>query len=109
VDNYFDCVDYLVNQKKVRRATILKDGLPLIRYVGKLMISRPYCKCFEFQNLGGKWPESELHGEQQDIECNAWKRLLELVEVAAEDEREEFAPYLTYFTRNLQKILYPNR
>lgn len=56
------------------------------------MISRPYCKCFEFQNLSGKWSEIKLHTEQQDIECDAWKRLLELVEVAVEDEREEFAP-----------------
>jgi hypothetical protein len=34
----------------------------------------------------------KLHTEQQDVECDAWKRLLELVEVAAEDKREEFAP-----------------
>ena len=36
--------------------------------------------------------ESNLDTEQQDIECDAWKRLLELVEVAAEDEPEAFAP-----------------
>jgi hypothetical protein len=34
----------------------------------------------------------KLHTEQQDVECDAWKRLLELVELAAEDKREEFAP-----------------
>jgi hypothetical protein len=34
----------------------------------------------------------KLHTEQQDVECDAWKRLLELVEVEAEDKREEFAP-----------------
>jgi hypothetical protein len=36
--------------------------------------------------------EVKLHTEQQDVECDAWKRLLELVEVAAKDKREEFAP-----------------
>jgi uncharacterized protein YjbI with pentapeptide repeats len=36
--------------------------------------------------------EINLDTEQQDIECDAWKRLLELVEVVAEDEREAFAP-----------------
>ncbi len=62
------------------------------------MISPSYCKCFEFRdfNLGGKWTEIKLHTEQQDIKCDAWKRLLELVEVAAEDEREEF-----YFAREI--------
>ncbi|MCU0535827.1 MAG: hypothetical protein MUD14_18215 [Hydrococcus sp. Prado102] len=34
----------------------------------------------------------KLHTERQDIECDGWKRLLELVEIAAEDKREEFAP-----------------
>jgi hypothetical protein len=52
--------------------------------------SRPYCNCFK--NLGGKLPEIKLHTEQQDVECDAWKRLLELVEVAAEDKRETFFP-----------------
>lgn len=55
------------------------------------MTSRLYCNCFKVKN-SGKWFETKLHTEQQDIECDAWKRLLELVEVAAADEREEFDP-----------------
>ncbi len=52
-----------------------------------------FCKCyFELFQFGGKGFESKLHEEQQDIECDAWKRLLELVEVAAKDGRKEFAP-----------------
>ena len=53
------------------------------------------CRCFEDSYLGSNWPQwdrIELHQEQQDTECDAWKRLLELVEIAAQDEREEFAP-----------------
>jgi Leucine-rich repeat (LRR) protein len=33
-----------------------------------------------------------IHDERQDTNCNAWKRLLDLVEQAAEDGREEFTP-----------------
>ncbi|WP_292740634.1 hypothetical protein [Nostoc sp. JL31] len=56
------------------------------------MSNRPSCKCFQAYYLGKKWSEIKLHQEHQDIECDAWKRLLELVEVASADEREEFAP-----------------
>jgi hypothetical protein len=50
------------------------------------------CKCFEAHYSGKQMTEVKLHTQQQDVECDAWKRLLELVEVAAEDKREEFAP-----------------
>ena len=33
-----------------------------------------------------------MHSEQQDTNFEAWKRLLDLVEQAAEDGREEFTP-----------------
>jgi hypothetical protein len=55
------------------------------------LLMRRECDCFE--------PHKQLdaaslrfHGEQQDTECAAWKRLLALVEEAASDGREEFAP-----------------
>lgn len=56
------------------------------------MTSRTYCNCYEFQNSGRTIFEIKLHTEQQNTKCDAWKRLLDLVEVAAADEREEFAP-----------------
>jgi hypothetical protein len=48
-----------------------------------------YCKDHHLHDSGQKWSEIKLHTEQQDIECDAWKRLLELVELAATDERED--------------------
>ncbi|MBA4189500.1 MAG: hypothetical protein C0467_16045 [Planctomycetaceae bacterium] len=50
------------------------------------------CGCFE--GLSGKKnsPTPYFHVEAQDTECDAWKRLLDLVEDAAADGREEFAP-----------------
>jgi hypothetical protein len=38
------------------------------------------------------WSEVAFHVEPQDTTCDAWKRLLDLVEQAAADGREEFAP-----------------
>ncbi|MGD2181954.1 leucine-rich repeat domain-containing protein [Lusitaniella coriacea] len=55
-------------------------------------MSRPYCKCFEAQYSGSKWSKTKLHTEQQDTECDAWKRLLELVEIAAAEKHKVFAP-----------------
>jgi hypothetical protein len=34
----------------------------------------------------------EFHAEKQDTECDGWKRLVDLIEEAAADGREEFAP-----------------
>lgn len=38
------------------------------------------------------WPAMTFHLEPQDVLLPGWKALLELVEVAAKDEREVFAP-----------------
>src|SRR5262245_37664766 len=37
--------------------------------------------------------ETQFHAEVQDTESEGWKRLLELVETAAADGREKFAPF----------------
>ena len=50
------------------------------------------CRCFEAQPGPRRWAELCLHDEPQDTDCDAWKRLLELVEQAADDGREEFDP-----------------
>jgi hypothetical protein len=39
-----------------------------------------------------KWSELKLHTEEQDTTCSAWARLLELIDEAANDKREEFSP-----------------
>jgi hypothetical protein len=56
------------------------------------MNNRPSCNCFTANYSGNKWSEIDLHTEQQNTDCDAWKRLLEFVEIVALDEREEFSP-----------------
>jgi len=50
------------------------------------------CECLNPQYKTRKWSELALHPEVQDTNCDAWKRLLDLVELAARDGSEEFAP-----------------
>jgi uncharacterized protein (TIGR02996 family) len=62
---------------------------------------QPGCRCFDAgyadqesfdSDYRPKWPEMEFHADTQDTECRAWQRMLELIEEAAADERQEFAP-----------------
>ncbi len=50
------------------------------------------CKCFNQYHFQESRAEVEFHGEVQDIESDAWKRLLDLIEEAAKDQQEEFDP-----------------
>jgi len=50
-----------------------------------------WCDCFE-QDGGPDWKEMTFHPETQDTTCDGWKHLLDLVEQAAADKRELFAP-----------------
>src|SRR5262245_54685234 len=50
------------------------------------------CDCLERKGQS-TWVETHFHSEVQDMESEGWKRLLELVEIAASDAREEFAPF----------------
>jgi len=55
-------------------------------------VERRGCQCFDMGSGQRRAPTPYLHVDSQDTECGAWKRLLELVEEAAADGREEFAP-----------------
>lgn len=55
-------------------------------------VPRPLCHCLDAQYRKARWPELKLHTEQQDTACSGWARLLELIEAAASDKREEFSP-----------------
>lgn len=55
------------------------------------MMSQPTCNCFH--RADKEWREVHFHDEIQDTNCDAWKRLTELVDEAAVDGREEFAPF----------------
>ena len=46
------------------------------------------CDCFDYGT------ETSFHPEVQDTQSEGWTRLLELIEIAAADGREEFAPFL---------------
>jgi uncharacterized protein (TIGR02996 family) len=51
----------------------------------------PVCACFD-KPSGLTSSALSFHVEPQDTECDAWKRLLDLVEETAAGEREEFHP-----------------
>jgi hypothetical protein len=55
-------------------------------------VPRPLCHCLDAQYRKARWSELKLHTEQQDTACSGWARLLELIEDAANDKREEFSP-----------------
>jgi hypothetical protein len=44
------------------------------------------------QRGGGEWPNLSLHQESQDTTSTGWIRLINLIDEAAADGREEFAP-----------------
>lgn len=54
------------------------------------MCDRP-CKCFSLSSTKHN-SIPKIHSEEQDRECDEWKRLLDLIEFAAKKEVEEFAP-----------------
>jgi uncharacterized protein (TIGR02996 family) len=67
----------------------------------------PRCACFRgLRDHDGPQPSAcEFHTEPQDTECDAWKRLCDLVETAAADGREEFAPGLALGPNDWEQIV----
>ena len=60
---------------------------------GAHSVARPVCRCLDPQyQKKAPWPELKLHTEVQDRTCSGWARLLELIDAAASDGREEFSP-----------------
>lgn len=55
-------------------------------------VVRPHCICLDPQYDEGEWQPLTLHTERQDTSCSGWARLLELIDAAARDGREEFSP-----------------
>jgi hypothetical protein len=58
-------------------------------------MNSPHCDCLHQQDQRRdqrQWSEMQFHAEEQDTESDGWKRLVDLVETAAADAREEFAP-----------------
>src|SRR4051812_27794233 len=55
-------------------------------------VPRPLCHCLDAQYRKARWSELKLHTEQQETARSGWARLLELIEAAAYDKREEFSP-----------------
>jgi len=54
--------------------------------------NRPICDCLESQYKNRRWPTLRLHTDRQDTDSDAWKRLLDLVDRAADDGRTELNP-----------------
>lgn len=56
-------------------------------------VKRSFCKCrLESKNDEGTWEELSLHLEAQDTDSRPWHRLLELIDKAVADGRDEFSP-----------------
>ncbi|PQO40115.1 hypothetical protein [Blastopirellula marina] len=53
--------------------------------------TRPVCHCLDAQYGDSKWTELQMHVEQQDVDCEAWQRLNELIDAAIRDGREEIS------------------
>jgi hypothetical protein len=49
----------------------------------------PICNCFDQYRGLERHAETRFHAETQDVQCDAWKRVLDIVEQAAGDGREE--------------------
>ncbi len=56
------------------------------------MVRATICNCLDPQYESQSWSELTLHSERQDTSCDAWRRLLDLVEQSAHDALDEFAP-----------------
>jgi hypothetical protein len=65
----------------------------------------PQCSCLDAQFKDQPWHELQLHQEEQDTDCDAWKRLLDLVEHTAESGEKVFAPGLHMPWAELSKIV----
>lgn len=50
------------------------------------------CDCFAPLYSNERWRELKVHRDKQDRECDAWFRLLELIDKADKDKRKKFAP-----------------
>ena len=74
-------------------------------------LGRYWCGCYEAKyHREGKYhcfkqSTPDFHVETQDTECDVWKRLLDLVEKAATDRREVFAPFWEFNPSDLPQIL----
>ena len=53
---------------------------------------RASCRCFDAGYGNRRSPSMAFHADAQDTECDAWKRLVDLIERAATDGREDFDP-----------------
>jgi hypothetical protein len=51
-----------------------------------------YCDCFKHDGPSAR-TEIKFHPEIQDTQSEGWRQLLDLVEIAAADGKEEFAPF----------------
>ena len=67
------------------------DVVPDLATIEAVMPFR-FCDCVETDD-GSARTETEFHNDVQDTQSDGWKQLLDLVEMAAADNREEFAPF----------------
>ena len=79
---------------------LLAQRRSILRYptlINTNCMVRERCNCFSRTNTKHRSIPA-IHHEEQDTECESWRRLLDLVESAAESGAAEFAPFRE-FTR----------
>lgn len=55
-------------------------------------VERPLCHCLDAPFDRRNWKELSIHTEKQDTNCAGWKKLLGLIDEAAQDGRDVFSP-----------------
>lgn len=79
-----------------RRIATEYGGLSLMNAEKTHHLDYPYCNCFILDGRTRRsrtdWSGFGFHAEAQDTNCDAWTRLVELVEEVAADGQEDFDP-----------------
>ncbi len=73
-------------------------------YEGRYRISEP-CNCMEKESGTGKLKLRNLHIDQQDTKCSAWKKLNDYIQIAIEKNLEEFDPASAMSLEEWQQIV----
>lgn len=68
------------------------------------MQNRLSCDCVNKPPKSAAWTAPKFHSDGEDMNCSAWKRLLDLIDIAAADGREEFVPQLDLGLEDWHKI-----
>jgi hypothetical protein len=72
-----------------------KSAAPLDASDKRALRDHWHCDCFKDieRSVSNEQAETRFHPQIQDIQSKGWKRVLELIDIAAAEDWEEFAPF----------------